>query len=68
MIGYWIGLPQLDRWILSRFLHLGPEFADMVDKHRHLQLEPMVREVLSDWQIHSLWFSVGYCIVGRPKV
>ena len=23
---------------------------------------------LTDWQIHSLWFTVGYCIVGRPKV
>ena len=27
----------------------------------------LVREVLTDWQIHSLWFTVGYCIVGRPK-
>jgi hypothetical protein len=39
----------------------------MVDRHRHLQLEPIVREALTDWQIHSLWFTVGYCIVGRPK-
>lgn len=68
LIGQWIGLPKLDRWILSRFLNLGPEFADMVDKHRHLQLEPIVREALTDWQIHSLWFRVGYCIVSRPKV
>ncbi|HWG45506.1 MAG TPA: methyltransferase domain-containing protein [Gemmataceae bacterium] len=68
MIGHWIGLPKLDRWIMSRFLNLGPEFTDMVDKHRHLQLEPIVREALTDWQIHSLWFTVGYCIVGRPKV
>lgn len=68
LIGSWIGLPRLDRWILSRFLHLGPDFADMVDRHRHLQLEPIAREALSDWHIHSLWFTVGYCIVGRPKV
>ncbi|HEY7315013.1 MAG TPA: class I SAM-dependent methyltransferase, partial [Gemmataceae bacterium] len=68
LIGHWIGLPKLDRWIMSRFLNLGPEFTDMVDKHRHLQLEPIVRETLIDWQIHSLWFTVGYCIVGRPKV
>jgi ubiquinone/menaquinone biosynthesis C-methylase UbiE/uncharacterized protein YbaR (Trm112 family) len=67
MIGHWIGLPGLDRWILSRFLHLGPEFTDMVDRHRHLQLEPIVREALTDWTIHSLWFTVGYCIVGRPR-
>jgi SAM-dependent methyltransferase len=67
MIGHWIGLPQLDRWIISRLLHLGPEFTDMVDRHRNLQLEPMVREVLTDWHIYSLWCTVGYCIVGRPK-
>jgi SAM-dependent methyltransferase len=67
LIGRWIGLPQLDRWILSRFLHLGPDFTDMVDRHRDLKLEPIVREVLADWRIHSLWFHVGYCIVGRPK-
>ena len=30
-------------------------------------LEPMVREVLTDWHIYSLWCTVGYCIVGRPK-
>lgn len=67
MIGYWIGLPQLDRWIMSRLLHLGPDFADMVDRHRHLKLEPIVRAALEDWRIHSLWMKVGYCIVGRPK-
>jgi hypothetical protein len=66
MIGHWIGLPNLDRWIMSRFMNLGPEFTDMVDKHRNLKLEPIVRDALADWQIHSLWFKVGYCIVGRP--
>jgi ubiquinone/menaquinone biosynthesis C-methylase UbiE len=68
LIGHWISLPKLDRWIMSRFMNLGPEFTDMVDKHRNLKLEPIVGEVLTDWQIHSLWFTVGYCIVGRPKV
>lgn len=67
MVGHWLGLPQLDRWIMSRLLHLGPEFTDMVDRHRDLKLEPIVKEVLEDWQIHSLWMKFGYCIVGRPK-
>jgi ubiquinone/menaquinone biosynthesis C-methylase UbiE len=67
LLGHWIGLPQIDRWIMSRFMHLGPEFTDMVDRHRNLRLEPIVREVLADWQIQSLWFGVGYCIVGRPR-
>jgi ubiquinone/menaquinone biosynthesis C-methylase UbiE len=68
LYGRWIGLPQLDRWFMSRFMKLGPEFTDMVDRHRGLKLEPIVREVLDDWQIHTLWMKVGYCIVGRPKV
>lgn len=67
LFGHWIGLPQIDRWIMSRLMHLGPAFTDMVDRHRNLQLEPIVREVLTDWQIHSLWFHVGYCIVWRPR-
>ncbi len=67
MIGHRIGLPGLDRWVLARFMHLGPQFADVVDRHRNLKLEPIIQEVLHDWQIHSLWYKVGYCIVGRPK-
>lgn len=67
MLGYWVGLPQLDRWVMSRLLKLGPDFTDLVDKHRNLKLEPIVREALDHWQIHSLWFKIGYCIVGRPK-
>jgi ubiquinone/menaquinone biosynthesis C-methylase UbiE len=67
LFGRWIGLPQLDRWFMSRFMKLGPDFTDMVDRHRDLKLEPIARAVLDDWQIHSLWFKVGYCIVGRPK-
>lgn len=68
LLGYWIGWPQLDRWIMSSFMKLGPEFTDMVDKHRHMKLEPIVHEVLDDWKIYSLWVGVGYCIVGRPKM
>jgi ubiquinone/menaquinone biosynthesis C-methylase UbiE len=67
LFGRWVGLPQFDRWFMSRFMKLGPEFTDMVDRHRDLKLEPIAREVLDDWQIHSLWMKVGYCIVGRPK-
>jgi ubiquinone/menaquinone biosynthesis C-methylase UbiE len=67
LIGRWIGLPQLDRWIMSSLMHLGPEFTDMVDRHRNLKLEPIIREVLDDWKVYSLWRNFGYCIVGRPR-
>jgi ubiquinone/menaquinone biosynthesis C-methylase UbiE len=65
LLGHWIGLPQLDRWIMSRFMNLGPEFTDMVDRHRGLRVEVLAREALADVRVHYLWFGVGYCIVGR---
>jgi ubiquinone/menaquinone biosynthesis C-methylase UbiE len=67
MLGHWIGLPQLDRWILSRLMCLGDAFTEMVDRHRNLQIEPIVSQALADYRIHSLWGKVGYCVVGRPK-
>jgi SAM-dependent methyltransferase len=67
LIGHRLGWPQLDRWIMADCLKLGREFTGMVDRHRDLKLEPIVRAVLDDWQIHPLWRGVGYCVVGRPK-
>jgi ubiquinone/menaquinone biosynthesis C-methylase UbiE len=67
LFGHWIGLPGLDRWIMSRFMHLGPEFTDMVDRHRNFNLEPIIRAALPGARIQSLWFGVGYCIVGRTR-
>ncbi len=67
MIGHWLGLPQLDRWIMSRLLRLGPEFTEMVDRHRNMKLEPVFAAALRDWQMHSLWCKMGYVVVGRPK-
>jgi ubiquinone/menaquinone biosynthesis C-methylase UbiE len=67
LLGYWIGLPQLDRWMLKRFAHLSDDFTAMVDRHRHLKLEPIVEQALQDWAIHRIWLRCAYCIVGRPK-
>lgn len=65
--GHRIGLPKLDRWILSSLMHLGPKFTEMVDKHRDLKLEPLADAVLEDWKIHTIWSKLAYVIVGRPK-
>jgi len=62
-----IGLLQVDRWIMSRLLHLGNEFTELVEKHRDLKLEPIFSQVLEDYQIESLWCKLAYCVVGRPK-
>jgi ubiquinone/menaquinone biosynthesis C-methylase UbiE len=67
MIFHKIGLPGVDRWILSRFMRLGDKFTDMVDKYRDMKLEPIFAEALVDFQIHPVWCKVGYVAVGRPK-
>ena len=67
MIFHKIGLPGVDRWIMSRFLRLGDRFTDMVEKYRDMKLEPIFSEALEDFQIHPLWSKLAYVVVGRPK-
>lgn len=67
LIFHKIGLPGVDHWILSRFMRLGDQFTDMVDKYRDMKLEPIFSEALEDFQIHPVWCKVGYVVVGRPK-
>ncbi len=67
MIGRKIGLPRLDHWVMSRFMHLGDAFTEMVDRHRQLKIEPIIEEVLEDWTIRSLWWNCAYVFAGRPK-
>ena len=38
MLGHKLGLPALDRWIVSRLMHLGDRFTDMVERHRDLDV------------------------------
>ena len=38
MLGHKIGMPAIDRWIVSRLMHLGDAFTDMVERHRDLDI------------------------------
>jgi len=67
MISHWIGLRQFDRWFMSRVMRLGPKFTEMVERHRHMKLEPIFDEVLEDWKLESIWSWLGYVVAGRPK-
>lgn len=60
-----IGLPGVDRWIISRLMHLGDEFTDMVEKYSKLDIEGIARSVLHDCHFERIWRGVGYVIVGR---
>ncbi len=65
MVGSRLGWPALDHWIMSHLLHLGEEFTQMIEDHCHLEIEPIVEQVLQDWQIHSVCNDWAYCFIGQ---
>jgi ubiquinone/menaquinone biosynthesis C-methylase UbiE len=65
MIGTRLGWPALDRWIMSSVLHLGSEFTAMIEQHRDLEIQPIVDQVLTDWQISEVCDGWAYCFVGH---
>lgn len=65
MPGRKVGLPSLDRWFMSRVMHLGPEFTGMVERQKDLKVEPLLREVLDAVEVHEIWGDMGYCAVGH---
>lgn len=65
-IAHKLGLPKLQKWILSRVFFLGP-MSDVILEHTNLKIEPLVDQALVDWRIHSIWGGLGYCVVGKPR-
>src|SRR5262249_314800 len=65
MLGHKLGLPGLDRWIVSRLMHLGDPFTAMVERYRDLDIAAVARRVLPDARIESVWWGVGYVLVGH---
>jgi ubiquinone/menaquinone biosynthesis C-methylase UbiE len=65
MLGHKLGLPGLDRWIVSRLMHLGDSFTDMVERYRGLDILSLARRVLPDVEYHEVWRGLGYVLVGR---
>ena len=65
MLGHKLGFPGLDRFIVSRLMHLGDSFTDMVERHRNLDVHAIAGRVLGDFQFEKVWQGVGYVLVGR---
>jgi ubiquinone/menaquinone biosynthesis C-methylase UbiE len=65
MLGHKLGLPGLDRWIVSKMMHLGDSFTDMVECHRSLDVQAIAHRVLGDFKFEKVWHGVGYVLVGR---
>jgi ubiquinone/menaquinone biosynthesis C-methylase UbiE len=65
MIGHKLGIPAIDRWIVSRMMHLGDSFTDMVERHRSLDIKAIAAKFFKDYHYESVWWGVGYVLVGR---
>jgi ubiquinone/menaquinone biosynthesis C-methylase UbiE len=65
MLGHKIGRPGLDRWIVSRLMHLGDPFTEMVERYRDLDVLSIARRVLPEVAYHKVWRGLGYVLVGR---
>ena len=61
----YIGLPGIDKWILSRTMHLGDEFTDIVERLRKLDVAAIGRDVLPGSTYKKIWMGVGYVLVGK---
>jgi ubiquinone/menaquinone biosynthesis C-methylase UbiE len=65
MLGHKLGMPAVDRWIVSRLMNLGDSFTEMVERHRDLDVLALARRVLPDAELVRIWQGVGYVLVGR---
>jgi hypothetical protein len=65
MIGHLIGLPGIDRWIVSKLMHLGDDFTDLVERHRDIDIAAIGRRVLKDSRYEVIWRGGGYLMVGQ---
>jgi ubiquinone/menaquinone biosynthesis C-methylase UbiE len=68
MLGHKLGVPGIDRWIVARMMHLGDSFTEMVERHRDLDVKAIAGRVFDDFHFESVWWGVGYVLVGRAPV
>ncbi len=62
--GHRLGLPGLDRWIGSRLMSMGDDFAGLVERHRNIDIAEIGRRVLDDSRYEVIWRGGGYLMVG----
>jgi ubiquinone/menaquinone biosynthesis C-methylase UbiE/uncharacterized protein YbaR (Trm112 family) len=65
MIGHKLGIPAVDRWIVSRLMHLGDAFTSMVEKYSDLNVQEIAGRVFNDFRFEVIWMGVGYVLVGQ---
>jgi SAM-dependent methyltransferase len=60
-----IGLPGVDHWIVSKMMHLGDDFTDLVERHRDMDIAAIGRRVLRNCHYEVIWRGGGYLMVGQ---
>ena len=65
MLGHKLGMPGIDRWIVSRMMNLGDAFTDLVERHRHLDIAAMGRGILKNCEYRAIWVGGGYVMYGQ---
>ena len=65
MLGHKLGLPAIDHFIVSRLMHLGDRFTDMVERYRELDIRAIAQRVLPDVAYHEVWRGLGYVLAGK---
>ncbi|SIN90109.1 Methyltransferase domain-containing protein [Singulisphaera sp. GP187] len=65
MIGHKLGMPAIDRWVVSRLMNLGDAFTDLVERNRHINIAEIGQRVLKDSQYQVIWRGGGYVMVGQ---
>jgi ubiquinone/menaquinone biosynthesis C-methylase UbiE len=65
MLGHKLGIPGLDRWIVSRLMHLGDAFTEMVERHRDLDIPAIAGRVFNEFRFEPVWRGLGYVLVGE---
>ena len=46
-LGHRLGFPKLDRWIASRLMSMGDDFAGLVERHRNIDIAEIGSRVLT---------------------
>jgi SAM-dependent methyltransferase len=60
-----LGLPGVDHWIVSKGLHLGDPFTEMVERHKSLDVQAIADRVMPGFRYERIWMGVGYVLVGQ---
>jgi SAM-dependent methyltransferase len=64
-LGHRLGVPKLDRWIGSRLMSMGDDFAGLIERHRNIDIAGIGRRVLNDSRYEVIWRGGGYLMVGN---